>query len=393
MLRAMRLAGLRLPFSGLGLPALLAISACGFSGSSGNPGNLDEDAGSGSDASTQPDANTNKDGGSGAKGRRIVLTIAGSKVTENLVDFPVYVDVTNAELRTQLDLNQISFRRRNGAVVESLSYEIQSFEKPMGRLRAWVRLPLLTNTAENTFELQYGDASVAVLPNPAEVWRNGYRAVFHLESAGNPIADSRGTFPGTPANLQPNAARDAKVGRGIGFDNNINGVISLANPITGSGPSTISVWVRPLEPINKEAMVVMGAGQPNQARWLQAQFNEDQVGVGLYENDWTNTGLDLVEQQWTLVHWTYNNQVSRLYQNAQLVGSYTHTSAANTQGTEAWIGNSKTQGFDNDAGMNGTLDEVRISNVERSAAWIAAEHANQNTPADFLTVAAPQANQ
>lgn len=325
-----------------------------------------------------------------AAARRIVFTIASGKVVESLTDFPVYVDVTNAELQARLDLVQLSFKRRNGAVVEPLSYEVESFEKSAGRLRAWVRLPIVLPFADNVFELQYGDSSVASPPNPADVWRNGYRAVFHLENATNPIADSRGTFPATPINLRPNAAQEGRVGRGISFDNNVNGVISFANPITGAGPSTISVWVRPLTPINKEALVVVGAGQPNQARFLQAQFNQDQVGVGLYENDWLNTGLTLDEQSWTLLHWTYNNQVSRLYQNAQLVGTYNHTSAANTQGTQAWLGNSKSAGFDNDAGLNGTLDEVHISNVERSSSWIAAEHANQSNPNSFAIASSPQ---
>lgn len=320
-----------------------------------------------------------------------MLTIAGSKVTQNLTDFPVYVEITNTELQTQLKLEELSFKRRNGAVVENLSYEIQSFEKPMGRLRAWVRLPQLTTAAENVFELQYGDVSVASPPNAAEVWRNGYRAVFHLESASNPIAESRGMFPGTARALQPQASKEGKIGRGVAFDNNRNGVIAFANPITGSGPSTVSVWVRPLAPNGKEAMVIMGAGVKNQARWFQAQFDVNQVGVGLYDNDWLNTGIDLVEEQWTHLHWTYDDEVSHLYQNGQRVGMHEHEEAANTQGTDAWIGNSHSPGFDNDAGMNGTLDEIRISNVARNAAWIAAEHANQTDPAAFTTTATPQA--
>lgn len=374
-----------------GLAALLTVSACSFSGSSGNPGNSDEDAGPGKDAGTTPDANTNKDAGPGSKGRRIVLTIAGNKVTQNLTDFPVYVDLTNPELQTRLDLNQLSFKRRNGALTENLSYEIQSFEKSAGRLRAWVRLPQLNNTADNTFELQYGDASVASPPNPADVWSNGYRAVFHFESASNPIVDSRGTFPGTPANLQTQASQEARLGRGIVFDNNRNAYIRISNPITGSGPSTISAWVRPSNPLNKEAVVVLGNGQQNQARWLQAQFIGTQAGIGLYNDDWTTTGFTLPVQQWTHLHWTYNSQQSRLYQNAQLIGVHTHQSPANTQGEEAWLGASQSNGFDNEATLNGILDEIRISNVERSAAWIAAEHANQTDPGAFTTVAAPAA--
>ncbi|GAG94589.1 unnamed protein product, partial [marine sediment metagenome] len=34
----------------------------------------------------------------------------------------------------------------------------------------------------------------------------------------------------------------------------------------------------------------------------------------------------------------------------------------------------------------GTTDEYRISNIARSADWIATEYANQNTPGTFLSV-------
>lgn len=341
-------------------------------------------------ADAQHDASPSVDASPSANARRIVFTILSGKVREGLVDFPVYVDVTAPELQTQLALDQMSFKRRTGAAVEALPYEVESFEKAVGRLRAWVRLPMILSTADNVFELQYGDSSVASPPSPAEVWRNGYRAVFHLESATNPIVDSRGVFPGTAMNLQPMPSVAGRLGRSIAFDNNINSSIAFANPLIGTGPSTISAWVRPLTPLNKEALVVMGAGQPNQARYLYAQFNQNQVGVGMYENDWLNTGILLEEQTWVLLHWTYNNQVSRLYQDGVLINSFVHSTPANTQGTQAWLGNSKSAGFDNDSGLNGRLDEVYISNVERSAGWIAAEHSSQFSPTSFAIASSPQ---
>ena len=39
------------------------------------------------------------------------------------------------------------------------------------------------------------------------------------------------------------------------------------------------------------------------------------------------------------------------------------------------------------AGLVGVLDELRVSSVARSAAWIAADYANQSSPATFYSVA------
>jgi hypothetical protein len=41
--------------------------------------------------------------------------------------------------------------------------------------------------------------------------------------------------------------------------------------------------------------------------------------------------------------------------------------------------------------VNGTMDEIRISGVVRSADWIATEYNNQFSPATFYTVGAQQA--
>jgi hypothetical protein len=42
-------------------------------------------------------------------------------------------------------------------------------------------------------------------------------------------------------------------------------------------------------------------------------------------------------------------------------------------------------------GLNGAVDEVRIANRVRSAAWIAAEQANQSAPAAFYTLGPEEA--
>lgn len=306
-------------------------------------------------------------------------------------DFPVFVDLTDNELKTLLSTTQMSFKQRSGNTIENLPYEIQSFDKGMGRLRAWVLIPKL-DVADNVFELQYGDASVAVLPNPPEVWRNHFKAVFHLESANNPIAESRQVYPGTQNAIPGNATTDAKLGKGIDFDNNRNCYISFTNPIKGNGPSTISVWVNETNPIGKESLVQLGTGNAYQARWLNAQFNNNEVGLGLIGSEWLSTGLNVNGQGWKLLHWTYDNKVSRLYQDAAPVGTpFTHANDANTQGDGAWLGNARGAGFDEDACLNGIMDEVRISDVARSAAWISTEFANQSAPTTFVTHAAPAA--
>jgi hypothetical protein len=45
---------------------------------------------------------------------------------------------------------------------------------------------------------------------------------------------------------------------------------------------------------------------------------------------------------------------------------------------------------DGNFGLNGTLDEVRISNIARSANWITTEYNNQSAPSSFYALGAQQ---
>jgi hypothetical protein len=87
-----------------------------------------------------------------------------------------------------------------------------------------------------------------------------------------------------------------------------------------------------------------------------------------------------------LVHWTYDdNRDSRIYVDGALVdGPQNFANAEDTQGMEGRIGNAPGGGMG--LGLNGIVDEVRIADTARSAAWIAAEFANQSDPAGFYTV-------
>jgi hypothetical protein len=68
-------------------------------------------------------------------------------------------------------------------------------------------------------------------------------------------------------------------------------------------------------------------------------------------------------------------------------------STINTQGNNGYLGWGPQQwgaGGNTTCGLNGTLDEVRLSSTERSAGWVATEFANQKEPATFYTVGSEQ---
>ena len=99
----------------------------------------------------------------------------------------------------------------------------------------------------------------------------------------------------------------------------------------------------------------------------------------------SNSGLG--QNTWTHIVGVVNAGVPSLYIN----GASAAASTTNAVGTyvsslsNAAIGDSPD--FTSGAGLwSGLIDEVRISNTARSAAWITTEYNNQGTPSSFVTV-------
>lgn len=356
--------------------------------STGETGSADTGSGDdGSDAATGKDAT---DAVSSSPGREKAITIDPSKVAGALADFPVWIDLVDAQVaaRAQPNGQDLFFTASDGS---PLAYEIQRWDAPSQHLTAWVRVPKLSSTSPTVLYLRYGDASAAKPPSPATVFSSSFAAVWHLEDAlsSTAIADATGTHAGTASGLTPAQQVAAKLGGGIAYDGG-NGVIDFANPLNGNGPHTISAWVSQRSTTTTDALVVLGTAACGQSRWLHAYFNADTVAVGFYCNDWANPGVPITGAGWTLLHWVYDGGMhgtSSIYRNGALAaGPYTHTgNPVGTQGAGGYIGNAPA-GWGTNLGATATIDEVRIATAARSAEWIATEYANQSAPGTFYSV-------
>jgi hypothetical protein len=327
------------------------------------------------------------------KGYRRAITIHAGAVGGKLEDFPVYVALTDASLAAHAaaDGSDIYFTADDGTAV--LDHEIQRWDAGGGVLQAWVRLPALDDVKDTTIYLHYGDATAAVAPNPAGVWKNGFVMVWHLEQApsnqADVIRDSLGVRHGTTGGLSAGDLVASALGRGLRFSGG-NDEVTFSNPLLGSTPHTISAWVDQGATVDNDALIVLGTGSCRQARWFHTRFgvgNAENVAAGFYCDDWLDPGFSVVGQGWTLVHWTFGgNDESRLYRDGALAaGPFQHDNPPATQGGSGRLGNASAA-FGQNMGLHGVVDEVRISTIERDPAWIATEFANQSDPAGFTTV-------
>jgi len=325
----------------------------------------------------------------GVRARRKPITIDGTRVAETCVDFPVWIDLTDAQLaaRAQPDGGDLVFTDVNGTAIP---YEIQNWDPATGHLGAWIELAQLDPGTATVIYVQYGIARTAN-PDSKVVFGNGFAAVWHFDDplSTPAIADATRTHAGTAVGLEPARQVPARLGGGIDFQA-LNDLIQFVNPLIGAGSHTISAWIDARTATAYNGIVIVGSPLTNQSRWFHTAFMGG-VSVGFYGNDWAPAAPTVDGAGWTLLHWVFDGstRVSRLYRDGVLLGTFTHATGIDTQGAAGYIGYAPGQwgpSLTTPVSLRGTLDEVRIATVARSAGWIATEFANQSSPSTFYTV-------
>lgn len=328
------------------------------------------------------------DDGGGSFLYRKRISIEPARVTGDQVQFPVWIVLDDAGLKAHATENgsDIHFTTGTGTPV---AYQIQRWTKSTGRLEAWVRTDLSDNAA-TVLELRYGDPARASMPDPAQVFASPFEAVWHLDDPldTSVVADATGKRPGDAGGLVPADQVVAQLGGGIDFDGG-DDRIGFTNPFTGGGDHTFSAWVNQRSASGCDTIVTLGSPVGNQSRFLHAH-NGGRLDVGFYNNDWPknmNTLPNIENTGWVLLHWVFkgSNRQSRVYRNGVQLGStYTFNGGVNTQGPDGNLGFAP-PGWGT-CFLNGILDEVRLATTERTAGWIATEHANQSSPQTFYSV-------
>jgi hypothetical protein len=156
----------------------------------------------------------------------------------------------------------------------------------------------------------------------------------------------------------------------------------------GGGSHTFSAWVSQRTGNGFDSIVTVGSPVLNQSRFFYSHYLNG-LSAGFYSNDLPGSVADIDNDGWVLVHWTWNGATrrSRVYLNGTQVDNRDLNSGTiNTQGTGGHLGYAPEQWGAGGCGLNGALDEVRLSTAERNAGWIATEHANQSAPQTFYAV-------
>jgi uncharacterized protein YjiK len=346
--------------------------------------------------------------------KRLQLIFDNSSQAENLSSFPVLVKLDSSRISYvdvgKSDGTDLRFVDSDG--ITELDYEIDTWNSSATSY-VWVKVPQIdASSATDSIWMYYGNASAASGEDVANVWTNGYEAVYHFSQSSGTYFDS--TSNNHDSDAQAVTSSGETTGS-IGIAPNFNGT-SNSNYITLPDSSgwdmtnlTIEAYIKPTgagAAVSTGNGGFSGTGYPQIYPLITKGLGEAeteaadvQFFMGLsaspnykvgsdYENWLSNTpspSLNNPVQGATTLStsgtWYYvaakNNPAATthaVYLNGAVDNSTTTMHLVpNKNGTQkVGIGVAVNTAGTKSGGFNGYIDEVRISNVARSTAWMAA---------------------
>jgi hypothetical protein len=328
--------------------------------------------------------------------KRIKLTIDQTKIdTADLTWFPVTVFLTataGEEVFTELDADadymKVAFTKDDGTTELYAECELfdVSEQKAIYHISkdGWV----ISNTVDTDFYMYYDNDHadntdyIGAIDTTAggNVWDTNFKAVHHLKDA------TTSTVKDSTANNNDGAKQaanepietDGKVGKAQDFDGSNDYILTAGQITDWTKDFTISGWIKP-DVVNIE-QALMGYGHGNETPYYSwaAYLNLTHFMFTAYNGTNRTITSDYTAQANVGFYVTivYDGDSSSNNASIYINGALDKTGTVITElRTDAYnrisIGASwnGTNRF-----MNGVIDEVRISNVTRTADWIKATY-------------------
>ncbi|MBA3899983.1 MAG: DUF2341 domain-containing protein, partial [Bacteroidetes bacterium] len=330
--------------------------------------------------------------------------------TSNLNDFPVLVDITLDTLKSTANggairnVNgwDIAFTHSDG--LAKLDFEIVSYNPTTGNLKAWVKIPDLSNDDETSFYLYFGAEVGVINPSSKKTWSNEYRAVWHMNN--NTTGNITGSFidattnghHATPFGFVADASTTGKVGQGI----LLNGTSSYfrVGPTANSTPAnlnfsgenkiTLSAWVNYTNLTANAPIIQKSFGTANNqvpysigrtTSQTRARTFTDVDGTGRAPD--VTTGTALTAGTWNHIAMTMDGSRLKIFVNGVQRLDVSRLGLIQSGANEELrIGRNNATEY-----LSAIVDEVMVAGVARSLGWIQTEYNNQNNAPAFLVPA------
>ena len=344
-----------------------------------------------------------------------------------LPNYPLLSSVTDADLKstgnggdvTSTSGHDILFRALDdttcgGTGPCTLDHEIESYDPVTGQLVAWVRLPSInTNTAgsDTVLYIFYGNSAIIASIQDAEgVWDADHLMVQHHNEGSGTVTDSTQSDNDSNSQTGMTYGSAGKVGNSFLFDESDD--YYTVGDFSYGDTFTLSMWMKVTDNTGSQYQYFYSHDaldtNPSLALYLHEDSvaNPDDLEVRLRDSvasietvlsDVSAGDANVTDAAWHQVTLTrVRNGTNNLYVDSVSQGTSTGPDTAIDPAGSINIGRREDGNVDRYFG--GNLDEIRISDVERSADWVKTVYNNTNGPgdigaADFYTVGTEETSQ
>lgn len=320
------------------------------------------------------------------------VTIDHTKVPSTQTNIPVYVNLANMNTgffsNVKSDGSDIRVTQSDGTTECPFELVAISVAGSSGELH--FKANSLSSIVDTDFYIYYGYASATAYAANAtygsqNVWDANYMGVYHFE--GNSNDSTSNVRNGTDSNMAYATSSGKLSGQGAFFNGSNSKIDISATGLPTTGAYTFEAWFNQLSSANR-AIVGYGVQSTNNTNIFRTGNSPTANNLVNYwwgndaasgANVFTNGSFCYGVAQWdgTTRKILANN--SSVYSNAD--------SGLNTTLSNGMIGADIGGEF-----FYGGLDEIRISNIARSANWLTTTYNNQNSPSTFYTVGTQETN-
>ena len=331
---------------------------------------------------------------------RVKLTLDHTKIDSDQIDFPVMlhisassgigdVDVSDVFDKLVSDANRKKIAVTTSGGVTQCYAEIERWDDANEQSWLWMKVPALSSAADPVFYQYYdpaqadnttyiGDTGDAPVQS---VWDSNFKAVYHMAQDPNgDVADSikdstNNQYDGTPAGTMTSADLvDSKIGKGIDFDGNNDGISIIGHSLNGNTELTLECT------FNLDTLA--GAGNKNTlVTNATSGYGVSAIDIdnnvlrfyaiisGTQRNGYSST-LTAGTWYYGVGRWKSGESIDVFINTTKSIGSVYSGSISLDYNT--WeMGNwSSVAGRE----IDGIADEVRISDIARSDAWTKATY-------------------
>jgi hypothetical protein len=311
------------------------------------------------------------------------LTFDNSGQSEALVNFSVLVVLNSSNFdysKVKSDGTDLRFIDTDN--VAELKYHIEDWDTS-GNSYIWVNVPhIAANSDTDYIWMYYGNPNATDVQDESATYDENYVMVQHLNETSGTHYDSTGyNNDGSPGGGVTQDATGQIDGADYfdGIDDYVEVSDSASLDITSE--ITIEAWVYFEGPGAKDYNSVVSKRKTNDGYSLQI-YNDRRVlffinGINSAEKYIVSDAL-VKDNEWSYIVAKYDGSNLYLFIDGVEKSETTDQTSIVANNEPLRIGTDRTGRY-----FNGTIDEVRISNIARSADWIMAQYLSMNN--SFIT--------